>query len=114
VKNGDVFSPENIQAGLFTRLVTFGPVIYPAADVGLSDFWLGVATGHNLSSNRTAFGWAHLQPTSPSSTGLMMLANVMSYDSRGIIVGTTTLVPEPATIWFVAIGLPVLLRRRRK
>ena len=114
VKQGDVFSPENIQAGMFTKLVTFGPVVYPAANVGQSDFWLGVATGHSLSSNRNAFGWAHMQPTTTSPTGLVMVANVMSYNSRGIIVGTTTLVPEPAAIALVAIGLPMLLHRRRK
>jgi hypothetical protein len=114
VKPGDAFSPQNIQAGLFLRMfeVLDGPPHYAhaAVDVGLSDFWLGVATSY--SGPRTVFGWVHLQPTSP--TELTMLANAISYNSPGIIVGTTTLVPEPTVTVFMAIGLPIVLNRRRK
>jgi PEP-CTERM motif len=45
---------------------------------------------------------------------LTMVKNVMSYDSRGIIVGTTTVVPEPIT-WMLlmgAVAVPHTLRRR--
>jgi hypothetical protein len=43
-----------------------------------------------------------------------MVGNVMSYNSRGIIVGTTTVVPEPSTVLSIgmAIALVTLLNRR--
>ena len=44
VKPGDAFTPANIQAGLFTPIVTFGPVGYGPINVGSGDFWLGVST----------------------------------------------------------------------
>jgi uncharacterized protein (TIGR03382 family) len=43
-----------------------------------------------------------------------MVENVMSYNSRGIIVGTATAVPEPAatTVVALAASLGAAFRRR--
>lgn len=98
VHAGDRFTPESIAAGDFTPLVTFGPVLQPSAVVGSEDFYLGVVTGtwNEFLNPRTVFGWVHLRPIEPLSTTLTMVENVLSYDSPGIVVGTTTLAPEPS------------------
>jgi hypothetical protein len=103
VKAGDVFSPANIQAGLFPKVFVVYPSTTSSVVVSSGDFYLGVSTGQGIANipgtyipNRTAFGWVHLHPISVNSVS--MVDNVMSYNSPGIIVGTTTLVPEPATI----------------
>jgi len=102
VHSGDQFSRANIAAGQFPKLISVSPgtpIPGPSLTVGTSDFWLGVATGTVLFGDRTVYGWVHLQPSSPGSTSLQMVANVMTYNSLGVIVGTTTaLVPEPSTI----------------
>jgi hypothetical protein len=110
VHPGDLFDAAHIQAGAFTKL-TLGP--FPA-NVGQSDFWLGVATGEIQFGPRTVFGWVQLHPL--SDTQLMMVENAVSYDSPGIIVGTTTLVPEPASasMFLCAIARVLSVRRRRK
>ena len=107
VKPGDVFSPAAIKNNQFTPILTFGPVSYPSAFVGSGDFYLGVSTGIGYSDspfrgNRTAFGWVHLHPVNGVLT---MVSNVMSYNSPGIIVGTTTLVPEPGAVGLIAMAL---------
>lgn len=103
VKPGDVFSPTNIQAGSFPKVFVVYPPAAATVTVGAGDFYFGISTGvgtipnpQYYVPNRTAFGWVHIHPISGNSVA--MVDNVMSYNSPGIIVGTTTLVPEPATI----------------
>lgn len=111
VRPGDVFGPSQIQAGAFAKVFEVRlPWVFPqpAADVGSSDFWLGVATSRGGAfKSRTAFGWVHMRPTIPfpGFNELVMVENVMSYDSGGIIVGTTTTVPEPGVVTLILIGL---------
>lgn len=121
VHPGDHFGKTAIQAGAYPTIWGF-PVPSVNANVGSSDFYLGVSTGQGYDyvpelggnkGHRTAFGWVHLQPVAPGSTTLVMLGNVMSYDSPGIIVGTTTLVPEPTTAAFLALAGFVGATRRR-
>jgi hypothetical protein len=90
VQPGDIFSPATIQAGLFPPLVTFSEFNYPPVNVGRVEFYLGVSTGQgfDIPEDRTAFGWVHLRRVNQFETRLMMVENVMSYDSPGIIVGT--------------------------
>ena len=98
---------------------SFVPPVNAAVDT--SDFYLGTSTGEGYDpfmgvekGRRTAFGWAHLKPSFPGSTTLVMLGNVMSYDSPGIIVGTTTLVPEPGVTALFAVGLIGIVVRRHR
>jgi hypothetical protein len=102
VHSGDEFSRANIGAGLFPTLIRVSPttpIPGPSLNVGTGDFWLGVATGTVLFGERTVYGWVHLHPSFPGSTSLQMVENVMTYNSLGVIVGTTTaIVPEPNTI----------------
>lgn len=102
VHSGDQFSRANISAGQFPTLIQVSPstaIPGPSLTVGTGDFWLGAATGTVLFGQRTIYGWVHLQPLFPGSTTLQMVDNVVTYNSLGVIVGTTTaLVPEPATI----------------
>lgn len=107
---GDYFDPMTIHSNSFPTIVAFAQPISPVT-VGPTDFYLGVSTGigfdnipGGISPHRTAFGWVHLQPASPGSTTLVMLGNAMSYDSPGIIVGTTTLVPEPTAAALLALA----------
>ena len=86
-----------------------------------NDFYIGIAAPAILWEEfptpgvppvRTEFGWVHLQPDGDQ---LRMLANVMSYESPGIIVGTSTLVPEPAAAALAVTGVTAIafLRRRK-
>jgi hypothetical protein len=120
VHPGDIFSVGSIADNSFPVLMdwTTVPTTYgqPLA-VGTDDFYLGVRTGVGYSfdgfyhlPHRTAYGWVHLQSIGGTLT---MLGNVMSYDSSGIIVGTTAVVPEPSTFFLVAIGAISLLGYRK-
>jgi len=118
VQPGNVFTKSSIDAGTFPRLVTFGPVGYPAVNVGTGDSYLGVNTGVvgvGTYPWRSVFGWVHLRPSAPGSNMLTMVDNVMSYDSAGIVVGTTTVVPEPSAFaGILVVVLRLLIRRERE
>jgi hypothetical protein len=112
VQPGDVFSAATIAAGQFPPIVTFGPQSYPPVNVGAGDFYLGVRTGQG--ATRNAFGWVQLRQISGFGTLVVIIDNVMSYNSRGIIVGTTTVVPEPAAWTVAAARVMALVRRGRR
>ncbi len=110
VSPGDVFSKQSIENGFFDPLISFGPVFHPAVAVGFGqDIYLGVNSGQGFGpDDRNVFGWVLLRPISGVLT---MVENVMSYDSPGIVIGTTTLVPEPSTMAMAFCGALILLRR---
>ncbi len=121
VEPGDTFSRATINAGQFPTIINvlppprfMPPEQLGEVTVGSGEFYLGVSTGMWIGPDlrsRTAYGWVHLRPVDGVLT---MVENVMSYNSRGIIVGTTTVVPEPAAWALVTIaGLACLFRRRR-
>lgn len=117
VQPGDRFSRATINAGQFPTIINYLPPPPQLGEVtvGSGEFYLGVSTGRGWvpappNPSRTAFGWVHLRPVDGVLT---MVSNVMSYHSPGIIVGTTTLVPEPATCVLVAAAGFVCLCRRR-
>jgi hypothetical protein len=111
VQPGDVFSLATIRSSEFPTIFQAHPpqVARPFAYVGPSDFYLGVRTGAGFEPsgqpNRSAYGWVHLRPVNGMLT---MVSNVMAYNSRGIVVGTSTVVPEPRSVAFLVIGLIVL------
>jgi hypothetical protein len=95
---GDIFNPRVIGDNL--------------GEVGTGDFYLGIwiPVGDPLNPpSLQYYGWVHLRPVDGELT---MVSNAMSYMSRGIVIGTTIVVPEPATAAIAAIGLPALLSFR--
>ena len=105
----DVFTAKNVEMGNFPIVLNLvPPVSSPPAPVGTGDFYLGVRTGVGFVAlgipNRDVYGWVHLRPVNGILT---MVENVMSYNSRGIVVGTTIVVPEPTSLAMVACGLVI-------
>ena len=124
VNPGDVFGFSTIASGQFTE-IPFGISTF----IGTGDIYLGVSTYiegiHNDfcfgPSCRDVFGWVRLSgtliPGNPDlgvePTGrLEMIENAVAYDSRGIIVGTSSIIPEPAglALLWLAMGMLRLSR----
>jgi hypothetical protein len=119
VRPGDVFSAATITAGQFPTILNRDPLQNGEVEVGPGEFYLGVRTGLGYSyfdngnygpPNRNAYGWVRLRP---DNGVLTMVENVMSYNSRGIVVGTTTVVPEPASLATMGVGLLLAIWRLR-
>ena len=99
VDAGDLLSEQTIADGVWMDNLAF-PFTQQTRPVA-TDFYLGIATG-NIDSGpdqRDAYGWVHLQIVAGKLT---MVENVMSYDSVGIIVGTSNAIPEPAALSLAA------------
>ncbi|HUI07808.1 MAG TPA: PEP-CTERM sorting domain-containing protein [Verrucomicrobiae bacterium] len=70
-------------------------------------FWL------DSSPSPYTYGWAHLKLTSPTS--LTLLGSAIENSGSGIVVGTTTVVPEPSSFCLTALALTLVFpfwRRR--
>lgn len=115
VSEGEAFGFSSLASGQFTPIIS--DLGYSTAHVGTGDFYLGVATtGHGLSEPcdphsffcRNVFGWVHLSPLLPGIPLLEAVSSAVAYDSLGIIVGTTRVVPEPATL-LIALGFVVAI-----
>lgn len=103
VEPGEVFGSASIAANahpiIFTTDNPRGPV-----PVGGTDFYLGVSTGVGFAPtldpfapgppNRDVFGWIRLRD---NGGALEFVSSAVAYGAEGIIVGTTTAIPEPAT-----------------
>ena len=116
----DAFTTASIKAGNF---VFFGghPDLQPGPyfDVGyFRPFYLAVASGRTIWNPPNGesywidpvFGWGLFNNT-PS--GLVLLDSAVAYGSDGILVGTMTAVPEPATIGLFCTGALVILSVQR-
>ncbi len=135
VNEGDQFSRENIDNGLFPVLISpdTRPLPGPPVFVGSEDFYLGVNTGQdwvgidesgNLIPARDVYGWVHIsyefvwEDLDLFFGDLVQLDDATAYGAEGIIVGTTqAIVPEPSTITLLltgALGLLACARRRRR
>jgi hypothetical protein len=113
VEPGNLLSESNIATGQFQELRFFDlqPTPVPVGG-GETGFYLGVA---ELSEEYTdQLGWIHLRPRILPSSELEMVQNVMSYNTRGIIVGTTTIVPEPGNAIFLCCVLFVTAAARKR
>ena len=119
VNNGDHFNDVNIAGGQFTTLFDDNEFPPPGLErnIPLGQFYLGVRTvyphftGPSTVVLEPAFGWLRMNN---SGTALTMLSNAVSHNSPGIIVGTTTELPEPGMVSIAAVGVLALLRRRRR
>lgn len=105
---GAAFAPGTVSNGSFT------PFVYSSNYVLTGDFFVGLVTPSKDSSFATlppAYGWARLR----SSNGVLSLVDhAIDYSGNGLIVGTTTVVPEPGSgILFVTAACGLLHRRRR-
>jgi hypothetical protein len=115
VNAGDILSTASISAGQFPVIFNTSPSSGGPVVVGPGEFYLGVRTGAGYDvfpgpPRRNAYGWVHLRP---ENGVLAMVENVMSYNSTGIIVGTTNVVPEPASAFLALLALVTLATSRR-
>jgi hypothetical protein len=119
VRPGDVFSDQTIANGQFPLLHSSdsGATDNLPIHVGTDDFYIGIRTGllppfASSTGKWDVFGWVHVKPENGTLT---MVGNVMSYNTRGIIIGTTTVVPEPCLGILVVGGVaPFLMLCRRR
>lgn len=117
VREDEEFSARTIAAGAFAPLVTFGPQFHPAVTLAPPtydprvDLYLGVATRSTFVVGplpRDVFGWVRLREIFGQ---LVMIDNAVSYDSAGIFIGTTTVVPEPNAAALAVAALALLAYR---
>ena len=100
VSEDDEFGPTAIASGQFPPIIDCCPTYHSAA-VGF-DFFLGIATTSPQGfPDRDVFGWAHI-------VNGVMVDNAIAYHSPGIIVGTSTILPEPAGSATAIAVLPLL------
>lgn len=108
VTNGTVFAPSTRSTlTIFASNLETPP--YPEQlqlSVG-QDFYLAVW----LQEPQDRYGWAHLKLTSSST--LTLLGSAIEDTGSGIIVGTTTVVPEPSSFCLTALASILLLLRSR-
>lgn len=112
---GDVFTLGSIQSGAFTELNAYGFPNWPLE----GEFYLAIYSGYpNYSDTQDnlfkdpLYGWALL---SNDGNSVSLVDSALGYGADGIIVGTTTLVPEPGTwaLWGLGTGLLTLCIRRK-
>ncbi len=80
--------------------------------VPYGDFYLGVRTFSDFGELIQGFGWAKLNN---SVSGLTLLGSAITYDQAGIVIGTTTTIPEVGSVILLlpAVTLTALTRRRK-
>lgn len=115
VEAGDAFTIDNITSGRFPEVGHLGfpgngTVIHnDSFDVGYGDFYLGVRTGLD-GLDYDVLGWLELRNTTGNT--LELIRNAVGYETEGIIVGTTTLVPEPTSLFLLTFALLAMFPRR--
>ena len=67
-------------------------------------FWVGGNLDNSLPSG--FYGWAKLER---NNVGMALLDSAIAPDGLGIVVGTSTAVPEPSTYALMGLGLLVIL-----
>jgi hypothetical protein len=106
VFSGNTFTPAAISNGNFLKLNA-------GSNYSLSSiFYVGLETPSREAGFATlppAYGWARM---SSSGGVLTLLDHAIDYSGNGLIVGTTTVVPEPGVTGLIAIGLTCILTRR--
>lgn len=111
VNPGDVFGFASLESGQFTPIFTANDARGPVF-VGTDEFYLGVSTDTGLPApGRDVFGWVHLRNDNGE---LQMIENAVAYNSLGIIVGASTVIPEPSSIVLLGVGALGLMAYRRR
>ena len=119
---GDLFTRDSIDAGQFNFL----PITEPASgsldvEVGES-FFLGVNTGRSddffsddsvpFDVIRQHFGWGEFLINQNGE--LQILDSAVAYDLGGIVIGTSTAIPEPSSGLLMLAGAAFLFLRRSR
>ena len=106
---GDEFSAATISTHNFTPFNQSGQ----SYAVGYGEFYMGMNTGRGFvgpgEPRRDVFGWARM---SNSPSGIVLVGSGVTYDSPGVYIGTTSTVPEPATLLLGLFGLAVIGARK--
>jgi hypothetical protein len=109
---GEVFFPETIAAGQFPLIVKTTSAGWQSNTVNilLGNLYLAASTGNGPFVGglppRNVFGWIQLNNT---GTELIPIANAVAYNEPGIIIGTTSPAPEPASLALLAPAALLLL-----
>ncbi|MEY3896325.1 MAG: hypothetical protein RLZZ214_1845 [Verrucomicrobiota bacterium] len=103
----DSFTPNNIAQGDF--------ILFNQPDqsfqVPYGDFYFGVRTFSDFGENIQGFGWALMNH---SAAGLTLLGSAITYDQPGLVIGTTTTVPEPGGMSLLVAALVILTFTRTR
>jgi hypothetical protein len=103
----DSFTPNSIAQGDF--------ILFNQPDqsfqVPYGEFYFGVKTLSDFGDNIQGFGWARMNH---SAAGLTLLESAITYDQPGIVIGTTTTVPEPGMMFLLLPAFAFLTFARRR
>lgn len=112
VQQGAAFTKESIASGQFKPLFTLDhpyslevpkDAIFYLGVTTTQTRWPGDGTSTGGGFRRNVFGWASIQN---GPDGLKLLDSAMTYNGEGgIIIGTTTAVPESTTWALMLLGL---------
>jgi hypothetical protein len=104
---GDILSDNTLPVGRDNVFLEPNPLY-----VGSADFYLAIALkgGFPDPRPRRAFGWIHFRPVDGR---IEMVSNVMAYNVPGLIVGMSTVVPEPTTAAIILAILAISVCERR-
>jgi len=116
VSSNDPISLQPILANSYTELQNPNSYVFANG----SAFYVGLYTGNQTYAPPSGiysdplFGWAWLW----NNNGVIqMIDGAIAYKAPGIYAGTLNLIPEPTTVWLLALGVSLLgrrLLRRRK
>ena len=112
VDDGDHFTRDAVAADEFAAFKAgFPSPAMNTIDIGeYGEFLLGTTSYPFRDRFTDFFGWARIRL---SPLGVELLDNAVAYNSEGIIVGTSTVVPEPSAIALAAFAPFALLAFRR-
>ena len=101
VQPGDLLSSQTL--GQYPKL-SQQPIAVPPGEL-----FLGVNARGGISGE--LYGWLHLRRG--QDRVLRVVSNALAFNTSGILVGTTQIVPEPSAWVIMSVGAAGLLMRRR-
>ena len=121
---GDLFTRDSIDAGQFNFLPIQLESAIPGGSLDVEvgeSFFLGVNTGSSddffnfgvpFDSIRQHFGWGEFLINQNGE--LQILDSAVAYDLGGIVIGTSTAIPEPSSGLLMLAGAAFLFLRRSR